>query len=72
MYKGSYKNGNREDIWETYWTNGKLEEKGSFKDGKEEGEWEFYSEDGKQKNIVIYRNGSRVYGFPVTQIINRR
>lgn len=72
---GRLKNGKKEGMWETYFTNGQLSSKGSYKNGESEGLWEVYSSDGGLISKGSYKNGEReglwiyyLYGLPSSKI----
>ena len=39
-FRGNYKDGKEEGLWEYFYASGKLDTKGNFKDGKRDGVWE--------------------------------
>ena len=56
-WKGEVRNGNRNSLWESYWSNCQLEYKGHYKDGKRDGLWEHYYENGQLWFKKHYKNG---------------
>jgi antitoxin component YwqK of YwqJK toxin-antitoxin module/GH24 family phage-related lysozyme (muramidase) len=57
--KGSYKEGNKDGMWEIYNKDGQLEEKGPYKDDIAEGEWEWYYDNGNLHTKGLYKDGKR-------------
>ena len=56
-YRGTFRNGEKEGLWEYYYENGKLERKGNYKNGKMNGFWENYDENGQYKGKQNYKYG---------------
>tara|TARA_B110000116_G_scaffold272288_1_gene296345 strand:- start:1017 stop:1601 length:585 start_codon:yes stop_codon:yes gene_type:complete len=54
--KGTYKDGKKNNVFETYYENGQLESKGTFKDGKFDGVYEYYHENGQLCSKGTYKN----------------
>jgi len=46
MFKGEFKDGKRDGLWEEYHANGTISDKGYYKDGKRYGYWEYYHSNG--------------------------
>tara|TARA_Y100000590_G_scaffold460513_1_gene619974 strand:- start:1883 stop:3796 length:1914 start_codon:yes stop_codon:yes gene_type:complete len=75
--RGSYKNGKKEGLHESFHNNGKLfengtlHEKGSYKNGKKEGLHESFHRNGQLQSRVSYKNGKKeglyesFYDYPV-------
>ena len=59
LERGSYKNGKREDSWESYYINGQLQYKGNLKNGELEGSSESYFENGQLHSKVNFKNGKK-------------
>jgi len=57
--KGSYKNGKKHGLWETYYENGLLKNKANYRDGKNDGTWEVYSYDGSLSVKGIFKDGKK-------------
>jgi len=55
--KGSYKDGRRHGLWETFQQNGLLLSKGNYKDGKLHGLWEFFDYGGSFSYEEFYVDG---------------
>ena len=56
LERGSFKNGEREGPWVSYWDNGQLSSKFDYKNGKLEGPWIYYYEDGQLDRKGDYKN----------------
>ena len=60
MYKGAYKDGNKEGLWTWYHQNGELWSKGNFKDGMFIGNlYESYYDNGQLMSKENYKDGKR-------------
>lgn len=60
MYKGAYKDGNKEGLWMWYHQNGELWSKGNFKDGMFIGNlYESYYDNGQLMSKENYKDGKR-------------
>ena len=57
--QGSFRNGEREGTWVSYWENGQLKDKNNFKNGKREGTSVAYHDDGQLSSKGNYKNGKR-------------
>ena len=55
--QGSFRNGEREGTWVSYWENGQLSFKENYKNGKEEGEYISYWGDGRLLTKGNFKNG---------------
>jgi len=55
--KGSYKNGQKDGVWESYHNNGQLSSKVSYLNGNLNGVWEKYRENGQLDFKCSYLNG---------------
>ncbi len=60
MKMNQYKDGERDGLWEDYWSNGKPCFKGNYLNGKEHGHWEFYRLYGNLWSKGNYLNGKRI------------
>ena len=58
--RGSFKDGRRHGLWETFHQNGLLLSKGNFKDGERDGPWESFNTDGSLKEILNYKDGKLI------------
>lgn len=56
--KGKFRNGVKDGIWLTWFSNGKLKDKVHWKNGIIDGNMEIYNSDGTSSYITTYRNGS--------------
>tara|TARA_B110000902_G_scaffold263429_1_gene342471 strand:+ start:1319 stop:1807 length:489 start_codon:yes stop_codon:yes gene_type:complete len=55
--QGSFRNGEREGTWVSYWENGQLSFKENYKNGQREGTWVGYFENGQLSFKENYKNG---------------
>ena len=55
--KGNYKNGQQEELHESFYDNGQLFSKGNYKNGQPEGLWEWLNYNGQLKSRENYKNG---------------
>ena len=55
--QGSFRNGEREGTWVSYWENGQLRFKENYKNGQREGTWVGYFENGQLSFKENYKNG---------------
>ena len=55
--QGSFRNGEREDAWISYWDNGQLRSKGNWKNNKREGVWFNYLDNGTLDSEGNFTNG---------------
>ena len=60
MFKGNFKNGKSEGIFEYYHDNGQLSAKGNLKNGERDGVWEIYHKNGQLSARVDYKNGKKI------------
>jgi len=60
--QGSFKNGEKEGPWVSYWSNGQLESKGNYKNGLREGPRVGYHLNGTVDKRVTgtYKNGKKI------------
>ena len=56
-FKGNFKDGKEEGVWEYYHENGQLRSKGQLTDGVQSGYWEWFDEDGKLTKKGTFENG---------------
>jgi antitoxin component YwqK of YwqJK toxin-antitoxin module len=47
-----------------FWTNGKVASEGQFQEGQKEGIWHYYNPDGTFRELVEFKAGREVTGFP--------
>ena len=55
--QGSFRNGEREGAWISYWDNGQLRSKGNWKNNKREGVWFNYVDNGTLDSEGNFTNG---------------
>ena len=58
-FKGNFKDGKRDGLFEWYYKNGQLKKKQNFKDGEKDGLFEWYSENGQLERKRNYKDGKR-------------
>lgn len=58
-YAFSFSEGDRNDVYKTYYANGQIETEGFYVDGSREQKWNFYYGNGIMDNTGIYINGGR-------------
>lgn len=56
-YKGNFKDGKMEGLWEGYHQNGQVHYKGNYKDGERDGLWESYDVNGNLESKDNYKDG---------------
>jgi antitoxin component YwqK of YwqJK toxin-antitoxin module len=59
--------GNKDGIWEYYYSNGQLRFKNSFKDGEKDGIWEYYWGNGELHSKELYKDDKFVKILPLTE-----
>jgi TonB family protein len=59
LTKGSYKNNERDGLWEFTGMNDTLQQKGKYVNGQKEGVWLSYYSDGKLSCTMPYENGNK-------------
>ena len=55
--QGSFRNGEREGAWISYWDNGQLNYKGNYNNGKREGSYELYYRNGQLNKKMKWKHG---------------
>jgi len=63
MGSESFKDGEREGLWDIYHRNGQLSERGNLKDGVSNGLKESYSKEGELYSKTCYKNGDKIDMF---------
>ena len=58
--QGTFKNGQENSSWGSYWDNGQLNYKGNYNNGKREGSYELYYRNGQLNKKMKWK-----YGFGV-------
>ena len=56
-YRGTFKNGKKQGLWERYFDNGQLLDKGNYKEGRWYGPWVSYWSNGQLLLKRTYENG---------------
>ena len=59
-YKGNFKDGESDGLWEGYHQNGQVHYKGNFKDGERDGLWESYYVNGELEISRCFKKGDSV------------
>jgi antitoxin component YwqK of YwqJK toxin-antitoxin module len=65
-YRGSFKDGEQDGIWEYYYK-GQLLYKGSFNNGKKDGIWEKYWDNGQLMSKQLYKDDELIEELPLTE-----
>ena len=59
-FKGNYKNGKPDGLWEEYEENGQLWSKENYKNGIPDGPWEIFNEEGKLTKTLEWKDGELI------------